>query len=275
VPELLLVHVVLGEREAHGSPDLRGQAAHPVHLLLGSRQVLSHHAGGCELEDAVADLAEHAPDAEELVLGREGAGDRLAVHRAVHQRARGGEAQRAGFERLLHQRGHLRHVVRCRRLVARAALPHHVRAHRPVGHLGADVEHVGARFQDVQVLGKALPAPLDALGERRSGDVLDALHQADQEVLLARAHRGEADAAVAHHQGRDAVPARRREQRVPGGLSVVVGVDVHPARGHHLAASVDALAGRAQAAQRCGRRRWPRRLRAEDRRCRRRACLPR
>ena len=41
----------------------------------------------------------------------------------------------------------------------------------------------------------------------RAGDVLDALHQLDQPVVLVRLHRGEADAAVAHDGGGDAVPA--------------------------------------------------------------------
>ena len=44
-----------------------------------------------------------------------------------------------------------------------------------------------------------------------------------------RPHRREADAAVAHHQRRHAVPARRRQHRVPGDLPVVVRVHVDPA----------------------------------------------
>ncbi len=42
-------------------------------------------------------------------------------------------------------------------------------------------------------------------------------------------HRGEPDAAVAHHQRRHAVPARGRELRIPGDLAVVVRVHVDPA----------------------------------------------
>ena len=61
----------------------------------------------------------------------------------------------------------------------------------------------------VEVLGEALPVPVDALVQRGAGDVLDALHQLDEEALAAGAHRREADAAVAHHDGGDAVPARR------------------------------------------------------------------
>ncbi|MGZ3478173.1 MAG: hypothetical protein ACXVCJ_26990, partial [Polyangiales bacterium] len=42
---------------------------HPRHLALGSGEVLAHHAGGCELEQAGAELAEHPADAEQLVFG--------------------------------------------------------------------------------------------------------------------------------------------------------------------------------------------------------------
>ena len=75
--------------------------------------------------------------------------------------------------------------------------------------------------------------------ERRAWDVLDALHQLDQEVLLAGFDGREADAAVAHHDGRDAVIAGGREVRIPGGLAVVVGVDVDEARRDREAGGVD------------------------------------
>jgi hypothetical protein len=114
-----------------------------------------------------------------------------------------------------------------------------------VGHLGADVDHVGVGGDGVEVLGEGLPAPADALAQRGAGDVLDALHQADEPVVAIGCHRGEPDAAVAHHHGGDAVPARRRQQGVPGGLAVVVGVDVDEPGRDQGAVGVDLLAGRA------------------------------
>ena len=53
-------------------------------------------ARGRELEHAGAELAEHRADAEQLVLGGEGAGHRLAVDGRVQDRARRREAERAG-----------------------------------------------------------------------------------------------------------------------------------------------------------------------------------
>ena len=71
-------------------------------------------------------------------------------------------------------------------------------------------------------------------------------HQLDQELVVRRAHRREADAAVAHDRRRDAVPAEGRQQRVPGGLAVVVGVDVDPAGGDDHARRVDLAPGGAE-----------------------------
>src|SRR4051794_1220647 len=83
--------------------------------------------------------------------------------------------------------------------------------------------------------------------QRSAGDVFDALHQLDEEVLRARSHGCEADTAVAHDDGRHAVPTRRGDLGVPRDLAVVVGVDVDPPRGGNETVAVDlavALVGR-------------------------------
>ena len=179
--------------------------------------------------------------------------------------------------RLLHDR---RHRPRCRRASAGSLLaprsPIDVGAHGAVGDLRADVDGELAAVEHVEVLGEALPVPGHALGERGAGDVLHALHELDEPLLLAGAHRGEAHAAVAGDDGGDAVAGGRVEHVVPGGLAVVVGVDVDEA-------------GRDQHARRRRRSRPPRRRataptaddlavldrdvarRASARRCRRRS----
>ena len=66
--------------------------------------------------------------------------------------------------------------------------------------------------------------------QRGARDVLDALHQLDEEVMPIGPDGGESDATVAHDDGRDAVPARRRDLGIPRDLAVVVRVDVDPTR---------------------------------------------
>src|SRR3954452_6046291 len=51
--------------------------------------------------------------------------------------------------------------------------------------------------------------------------------------------RREADAAIAHDRGCDAVLGRGRDFLTPGDLAVVVGVNVDEARRHQLAAGID------------------------------------
>ena len=55
-------------------------------------------------------------------------------------------------------------------------------------------------------------------------------------------HRREADPAVAHDGGGDAVVGRRRHLRIPDRLAVVVGVDVDPAGCHEGTVGVDLAA---------------------------------
>ena len=227
-----------------GRPHRRAQAAHPVDLPLGRGQVLAQRARRGELEHARAQLAEHRSDAEQLVLGGEGARHRLAVDGAVGQRARGREAERPGADPLAHDGRHRLDVGRRRGLVAGTPLPHHVGPHRAVGHLGPDVEGVGPGLDGVEVLGERLPAPLDALAQRRAGDVLDTLHQPDEPLVAIRGDGREAHPAVAHHDRGDAVPARRREQVVPRGLAVVVRVHVDEPGGDQRAVGVELASGR-------------------------------
>jgi hypothetical protein len=78
-----------------------------------------------------------------------------------------------------------------------------------------------------------------------SAAVFNAFHQLDEPVVAGGMHGREADAAVAHDDGRHAVPARRREALVPDRLAVVVRVDVDEARRHEPPARVDLVAPRA------------------------------
>jgi hypothetical protein len=89
------------------------------------------------------------------------------------------------------------------------------------------------------------PLPLDALGQRGAGDVLDALHDLDEPLLATRLHRREPDAAVAEERGGHAVPARRREVRVPPRLAVEVPVHVDEAGRGEQAVGVEGATRRA------------------------------
>src|SRR5204862_466805 len=105
--------------------------------------------------------------------------------------------------------------------------------------LAADVDVELPGGERVEVVAVALPVPRQAFTQHREGDVLDAFHQLDQAVVVGGLAGREADAAVAHDHGGDAVPGAGLHAPVPGGLAVVVGVDVDEAGGDQLAARVD------------------------------------
>ncbi len=231
--------VDLDEGEGDRAVDGGRQPAHPVDLELRGHDVLAGRARRGQLEDAGAQFAERGADAEQLVLGGVGAGDRLAVDGQVGDGARRREAEGAGGDRLLDHLLHGGDVGRGGRLVAGAALAHHVGADGAVGDLGADVDGPAALVEGVEVLGEGLPVPRHALGEGGSRDVLDALHETDQPLVPVGTGRSEPDAAVAGDQCGDAVPAARCQHLVPGGLAVVVGVDVDPSGGDQQAFGVD------------------------------------
>ena len=115
---------------------------------------------------------------------------------------------------------------------------HDIAAERGVGDLCADVHDARHRFECVEVLGEALPRPLDAFVQRSAGNVLDAFHQVDEPLTAVGFDRREPYAAVSHDCGGHAVPRRRRDIGVPRGLAVVVRVNIHPARGDQQAIRV-------------------------------------
>src|SRR5665213_985921 len=64
--------------------------------------------------------------------------------------------------------------------------------------------------------------------------------------MVARPARREADAAIAHDRGGDAVLRRRRDVLAPGHLAVIMGVDIDKAGRHQFALGVDLVGALAQ-----------------------------
>jgi hypothetical protein len=214
-----------------------------LQFFLGRDDVLAGHALRRQLEHRLTAGGHRPTESEQLIFRGIGPRYRFTVDRAVADRARGRKAQRPNLDRFPHQTCHRRDVVWRGRLVARAALPHRVRADRTVRHLTTNVDREFLPPDHVEVFGVAFPAPGNALGERGPGDVFDAFHQADQPVLLTRPHRGEPDTTISGDHGGDAVSAGRLQQGIPADLAVVVGVDVDEPRRDDLPGGVDGLGG--------------------------------
>ena len=175
--DLFLERQLLGDRLQRGEGDgqacLAAELAHPAEFV-----PLAHHVAR-HLEHAMAGAAHRAADLDEFLGGGGGAGDDFAVDGAVEHGAGGGEPQRAGADPFLDDLAHRGDVFRRRDGTRALAFAEHVRAHRAVGHVGADVDRPREFLERVEVVREGLPIPLHPLGERGAGDVLHPLHQPD------------------------------------------------------------------------------------------------
>ena len=203
--------VVLHEAERDRATGLGGEAPHPVELAVGGRQVLALDSGERELEHAAPRLLQGTsmPNSSSSAANVPGTGSPSMARCTIVRDVLTPTAPASIASRTM------RVISAMSSLVAgslRTALTHHVGAHGAVRHLGAHVQRERCRVDCVEELGEGLPAPPDALGQGRAGDVLDAFHQADEPLAPVGRHR-RSPRAVAHEH-RDPVAAARVEQRV-------------------------------------------------------------
>ncbi len=192
-----------------------------------------------DLENAAAPSLQDRCKGDQLLAGGFGGGRPVAVCGAVNVGAPDREARRAGVERVPQKRLHEFEIVFVRLLAEGRALAHGVDADRVVHGHGGEVDGVRHGVEAIEILAETLPAPAYPLVKRGSGDVLDALHQADEAVMVLSAHRREADAAIAHEHGRDAEIHRRAQLLVPRNLPVIMRVQVDEAGRHDRPFGVD------------------------------------
>src|SRR5680860_1233508 len=209
-------------------PAAGGELCHPRQLRTrpGLRWAVTVEAGGA-FDDAAALSGEHVDERSELARVGKRARHVAAVGREVTQRARRRESERAGLHRLFDEAGHLGQLVIGRGLVpVERTVAHRPESQRGVTDHPADVDALVVAVQGPQVLAVGLPVPREAVQDRAGGDVLDRLHAVGEVGAVIGPTRRERHAAVAHHDRRDAVPTRGRDEGVPSDLRVVVGMDV-------------------------------------------------
>ena len=133
---------------------------------------------------------------------------------------------------------HRAHVIVCGLLLERA-LPHDIGAQRRVPDVGGVVNGLGQFVDHGHVIAEGGPIPADGGGHGFGGNVFSARDVADDHVALRGGAGGEREAAIAHHCGGDAMPARAAPQRVPKYLRIHVRVAVDKAGRNHLPGGVD------------------------------------
>ena len=110
--------------------------------------------------------------------------------------------------------------------------------------LRANIDRARQAFERIEIIGKAFPIPFHPLGERSAGNILNTLHQADQPIMLVLFRRCKANAAIAHDNRGDAMPARRTHLAVPRCLAVIMGMDINKAWRDDFTQSINLFAAR-------------------------------
>ena len=202
------------------------------------------HRGGHALgehEYPFAGFAQRAGELQHLVLVGEARGHWDAVLAVVLLECRGGEAHRAGLQRFGHQLLHLRDLRLGRRALG-GVLAQHERAYRRMADEGRDVGHCALALEQAQVVGIALEVPVHPGAQRFQRHAFDVSEIAQREIAVARPARRDGEAAVADHHAGHAQCHRRRRERIPQELRIVVGVQVDDAGGQRQALCVDPAA---------------------------------
>ncbi len=194
-------------------------------------------AGG-DGHDAPTELAHDLEEGDELGAIGEAARYRLPVDAAVGDGKAGGQAGGAGQHGLAQDRLHGDDLVRRGRALV-GVIAHGEQAQGGVADVGREVEPGAPALHRRQVLGEGGEVPRDPSGERLDVHVLDVFEGAGDELPMLRPGRRDGKAAVARHDGGDAVVAGRGDGRVPEDLGVVVGVDVDEAGGDDVVTGVE------------------------------------
>ena len=230
VGDLLVERLVLGDRlqrgKGHRHAGFAAEVAHPAEFVPFPVEI----AG--QFEHAITDPPHRPADADQLFLGRGGAGDQFAVDAAMQDGARGRETECAGFQPVLDNLRHLFDLVLGRNRTRLFPVAQDIGTYRTVRDMGCDIDGARHSFQLVEIFGKRLPVPTHPFGQRGAGNILDAFHKIDQPLVPVGPRRGKSDAAIAHYHRGDAMPAGRRHFVIPGRLAVIMGVHIDKARRH-------------------------------------------
>ena len=166
--------------------------------------------------------------AQHLVLGREAAGHRVAV--AVDVGRWSGVVEKPSPPAASDCRRSTADAARARRAWTPARSPRPARSGAArSGPTMNPAFTASAPSSPSRYSPKRLPLPRHALLEGHEGHALDLGHHPAGVVGVGLLQRRQREAAVAADDAGDAVPARRRGQRVPVELGVVVGVGVDEA----------------------------------------------
>ena len=194
---------------------------------------------GSGFEDAFAVFAEHITKRKQFAFVGERARYLAAIGYHMQQRARRGEAKRAGTDCFVDHVDHGRDVFGRRGRFVHAPFAHGSKPNRRVADHAANIDALVGAIDPLQVLAIGRPVPRQTFEDCPLGDVFDALHHLGKHFSAARGDRSEGHAAVAKHRAGDAVPTARCLDGIPCDLRVEMGMNIDETGCHDAAIGVD------------------------------------
>ena len=226
------------EPERQGHTRLRSERLHAAKGARPDFGVRRRHAAVNSLENATAHGSHDADQRLHLVPCGKARCDGSAIRGQVMLDTRRREANGTSTQRFAELTLHQAQVLR-RGLLLKSPLPHGPRSERGMPDIRRKVDALVESLDRVEVLGKRLETPVDALGQRSWIDVFCSFEVPDDKSPLVGPYRGQRKSAVAHHCRRHPVPTRTATRGIPEDLGVHMRVPIDETRRHDPAFGVD------------------------------------
>ena len=163
------------------------------------------------------------------------------IQRAMRNGARCRKAKCAGGQAFCRQPRHFRALFRCGHRMGFGRFAHDMHAQGRMRDHGGDIHVIGPRIQRVHVFGEAFPIPRQAFGQHNFRQILNAFHQLHQHIAPFGPARRKTNTAIAKQRGGHAIDRRRKQPAAPGGLRIIMRVDIHKAGRHDQPLGVNLL----------------------------------
>ena len=198
--------------------------------------------GQGEFDTALAEFFKRVAIGLEFVPTGVAASNRTTLIADMLGDIRGRKAKGAGSHRLFNQGLDLHDFLLCCAPLHRLFAHHKVAKRSQRGHK-TDIDAAPALFGRIHIFGEGDPIPGHAFAQhvKRDGFHVDQVPGGD--FLHLRLTRGQADPTIAHYQTRDPMPGRRRDERIPANLGVIVSVRINKARCHNQVGGIHDLLG--------------------------------
>ena len=168
---LLGITIALQAGKSHWPARFLAHLPHPCQFFFFRVQVTGH------FKHTIANFTQNTSNPYHFLTICGGARREFSVFRAVQNRACGRKTKSAGLKPFFNNCRHGGDFLSTGLLIIRPPIAHNIGTHSAMGNLRGEINGVGYTFNNVQILWKRFPLPIDTLSERGARYILDTLHQ--------------------------------------------------------------------------------------------------